>query len=178
MATITIHENPPRTLAAQEEVQAFLASLGVNYEQWPLAGVDPALMHKEVWDDADKTALLDAYGPMIEKLKAEGYSHCDVVAMHPNLPGLAELGAKFAREHYHEDDEVRFVVAGEGVFGFAPGGVTPFDVQVSAGDFVNVPKGVWHWFTLTDQQRIVAIRFFQDSRGWDPIFRDEQTATP
>ncbi len=172
MATLTIHGNQNTTTSDEGEITAFLAALGVNFERWPVQGIAPGLMEKEVWDDADKNGLLTAYDAMREKLRGQGYVASDVVALHAGVPGLAGICAKYAREHHHTDDEVRFVAAGEGVFGFAPEGVAPFDLLVHAGDFINVPKGVWHWFNLTGQKRIVAIRFFQDPAGWVAHYHD------
>ena len=49
----------------------------------------------------------------IEKIKREHhYVDQDFVALVPDMPNLAEICAKFDKEHYHTEDEVRFVVEG------------------------------------------------------------------
>lgn len=172
MARLTVKDGQDTVLEDGAAIRDYLGGIGITYDPWPLENVDPALLAKEVWDDADKAALLAAYGGQAEELKGEGYVTADVIALHRQVPGLDGLLAKFDREHYHTDDEVRFIAAGEGVFGFTPDDGPPVELLVASGDFINVPKNTWHWFTLTDKKRIVAIRYFQDQSGWTPFYRE------
>ena len=70
--------------------------------------------------------------------------------------------AKFNREHWHDEDEVRFIIEGRGIFHIhsSEGGVTA--IEVEAGDLIRVPRGTHHWFNLCSDRRIRAIRLFQD----------------
>jgi 1,2-dihydroxy-3-keto-5-methylthiopentene dioxygenase len=43
-------------------------------------------------------------------------------------------------------------------------------VEVGPGDLLKVPKGTTHWFTLCEERRIRAIRWFQDTTGWTPQY--------
>ena len=59
----------------------------------------------------------DDYQGALDRLKADrGYVEQDVIELRPDTPGLDGLLAKFKDEHLHRDDEVRFVLEGEGVF--------------------------------------------------------------
>jgi 1,2-dihydroxy-3-keto-5-methylthiopentene dioxygenase len=80
--------------------------------------------------------------------------------------------ARFNREHWHDEDEVRFIVRGRGLFHIRPrdGGVLALEVE--AGDLIRVPRGTWHWFDLCGDRRIRAIRLFQDSAGWTPHYTE------
>ena len=61
--------------------------------------------------------MLAAYREQIDRLVAErGYRSVDVVSLDPSHPERAALRAKFLAEHTHADDEVRFFVAGSGLF--------------------------------------------------------------
>jgi|SRR5262252_7211807 len=163
-----------RTLTGEAEITAYLAACGINYERWQ-AGV-------AVPDDAPAESILEAYAKEIDSLKARGgYVTADVIDVRPETEGLAEMLAKFRREHWHDEDEVRFIIAGHGLFHIHPvnGGVIA--VEVSAGDLIRVPRGTWHWFNLCDDRRIRAIRLFQDVAGWTPHYTEsgaEQAFAP
>lgn len=162
MATVHIPDED-LTLTDPAEIAARLATIGIDYERWSAS--------RPIADDATADEILAVYAPDIERLKASGgYVTADVVALSPETPGLDELLAKFRPEHAHDEDEVRFVIAGRGVFHIRPvdGPVTA--VEVEAGDLLRVPAGTLHWFDLCVERRIRAIRLFKDAAGWVPRY--------
>ena len=78
--------------------------------------------------------------------------------------------AKFNIEHTHDEDEVRFIVAGHGLFHIHSSGRPVVGIEVVAGDLIRVPRGTLHWFDLCLDRRIRAIRLFQDASGWTPHY--------
>jgi 1,2-dihydroxy-3-keto-5-methylthiopentene dioxygenase len=80
--------------------------------------------------------------------------------------------AKFSREHWHDEDEVRFIIEGRGLFHIHPATGPVFAIEVEAGDLIRVPRGTHHWFDLCVDRRIRAIRLFQDASGWTPRYTD------
>jgi 1,2-dihydroxy-3-keto-5-methylthiopentene dioxygenase len=81
--------------------------------------------------------------------------------------------AKFKTEHWHDEDEVRFIVRGRGLFHVHPQEGGPvIAIEVEAGDLIRVPRGTWHWFDLCGDRDIRAIRLFQDKSGWAPHYTD------
>jgi 1,2-dihydroxy-3-keto-5-methylthiopentene dioxygenase len=66
---------------------------------------------------------------------------------------------------------VRFILAGRGIFFLALDGKIA-SVEVGPGDMLRVPRGTKHWFTLCEDRRIRAIRWFQDTTGWTPEYTD------
>jgi 1,2-dihydroxy-3-keto-5-methylthiopentene dioxygenase len=82
--------------------------------------------------------------------------------------------AKFSREHWHDEDEVRFIVEGRGLFHVHPPEGPVFAIEVEAGDLIRVPRGTLHWFNLCADRRIRAIRLFQDKAGWTPQYTDSR----
>jgi 1,2-dihydroxy-3-keto-5-methylthiopentene dioxygenase len=164
MAIIRIPEHD-RTLADPESVTEHLATLGIDYERWqPAHPVAP---------DAPAEAILEAYREEIDRLKARGgYVTADVIDVKPQTPGLDAMLAKFRREHWHDEDEVRFIIQGRGVFHIHPRQGPVIALEVSAGDLIRVPRGTWHWFDLCAEREIRAIRLFQDSSGWAPHYTD------
>lgn len=112
------------------------------------------------------------YQPVLEALRKEhGYIEQDVIELHPETPQLEELLAKFDAEHLHAEDEVRFILRGEGIFDIRSTEDRWMRVKVEAGDLIIVPKGRYHRFELTKSKTIVAVRLFQNPSGWLPQYR-------
>lgn len=154
-----------RTLRERADVAAFLATHGIEYECWTPA--------HPVSADAPAEAVLAAYATEIETLKRRGgYVTADVIDVKPDTPNLDMMLAKFSREHWHDEDEVRFIIEGRGLFHVHPATGPVFAIEVEAGDLIRVPRGTHHWFDLCGDRRIRAIRLFQDVSGWAPHYTD------
>jgi 1,2-dihydroxy-3-keto-5-methylthiopentene dioxygenase len=162
MAIVTVPAEG-RRITDPAEITTFLAAHGIHYDTWPLEDrVDPA---------APAEAILAAYAPEIEELKRRGgFVTADVVDIYPETPNLEVMLAKFAKEHTHTEDEVRFILQGRGVFHVNPVDRPVFGIEVWAGDLISVPLGTRHWFDLCTDRRIRAIRLFQDTSGWTPHY--------
>ncbi len=164
MAVVRIPEKN-RTLTERAEITQYLAAIGIDYERWAPAHAVPA--------DAPAEQVLAAYAPEIERLKASGgYVTADVIDVFPQTPGLETMLKKFNREHWHDEDEVRFIIEGRGLFHIHPPGKPVLAIEVEAGDLIRVPRGTHHWFDLCPDRRIRAIRLFQDVSGWTPHYTD------
>jgi 1,2-dihydroxy-3-keto-5-methylthiopentene dioxygenase len=121
--------------------------------------------------DAPPEVLLQAYSQEIDALKARGgYVTADVIDVKPETPNLDVMLNKFNAEHWHDEDEIRFIVEGRGLFHIHPPDHPVFAIEVEAGDLIRVPKGTLHWFDLCSDKRIRAIRLFQDASGWTPHY--------
>jgi 1,2-dihydroxy-3-keto-5-methylthiopentene dioxygenase len=152
-----------RSIQEPDQVEAFLARYGIDYERW--TADRPA--------GADLTAaeILEAYADPIDTLKRRGgYVTADVIDVKPDTPNLDAMLAKFRSEHWHDEDEVRFIVEGRGLFHISPPRGPVFAIEVEPGDLIRVPRGTRHWFDLCADRRIRAIRLFQDPSGWTPHY--------
>ena len=164
MAIVNI-PSEQRTLRERADVAAFLATHGIEYDCWTPAHPVPA--------DAPADAVLAAYATEIDTLKRRGgYVTADVIDVKPDTPNLDMMLAKFSREHWHDEDEVRFIIEGRGLFHVHPATGAVFAIEVEAGDLIRVPRGTHHWFDLCGDRRIRAIRLFQDMSGWAPHYTD------
>jgi 1,2-dihydroxy-3-keto-5-methylthiopentene dioxygenase len=162
MATVTIPDEK-RTLTQHAEVRDYLAGVGITYERW-----EPS---RELAAGASAAEVLAAYAPEIDRLKADGgYVTADVIDVSPATPGLDAMLNRFNSEHWHDEDEVRFIIEGRGLFHIHPREGKVVSVTVEAGDLLRVPRGTWHWFDLCQEKRIRAIRLFQDASGWTPHY--------
>ena len=154
-----------RTLRDKEEITEYLASIGIDYERWELP--------QAVEEHASSQEVLAIYRDQIEKLKeGGGYVMADVIDVTPETPNLDTMLAKFSREHWHDEDEVRFIIRGRGLFHIHPREGQLTAIEVESGDLIRVPRGTWHWFDLCGDRTIRAIRLFQDQSGWMPHYTD------
>jgi len=162
MALVRIFD-PDRTLTGEPEIASYLATCGIDFERW-----QPS---HPVAEDAPAEAILHAYSKEIDQLKGRGgYVTADVIDVGPETAGLDEMLSKFNREHWHDEDEVRFIIAGHGLFHIRRENGSVIAIEVEAGDLLRVPRGTWHWFDLCADRRIRAIRLFQDVAGWTPHY--------
>ena len=150
-----------RTVHDERSIRAELAPFAVDYERWELSRVQ---------QDASAEDVLTAYGPEIDEMKRlGGYTTADVIDVNADTPGLDSMLARFDKEHTHSEDEVRFILAGRGIF-FLHKAEQVVSIEVGPGDLIRVPKGTEHWFTLCEDRCIRAIRWFQDTTGWTPAY--------
>ena len=164
MAIVNIPEKN-LTLRTTEEITDYLAGVGIDYERWQNLG--------EVSEDASDAEILAAYSDEIEKLKEKGgYVTADLINVVPTTPGLDAMLDKFNKEHWHDEDEVRFIVKGHGLFHIAPKDGDVVSIEMEAGDLIRVPRGTLHWFNLCGDRTVRAIRLFQDVSGWAPHYTD------
>lgn len=172
MATLT----PLYTALAITEpaaISAFLAQHGVAFEVWSMPAEAVALGEASSLDDTGKARLLELFADRLaHKAEAEGYRSADVVAIRPHLPGVDEALGRFDKVHFHDDDEVRAIVGGEGIFGFIGDDGRQFVLHMVAGEYVSLPKGMWHWFYCTDAKHVTALRLFRENPSWVPHYRD------
>lgn len=135
-----------------------LAAIGVTFERWQAS--------QPVAAGASQDAVLAAYADDIARISAErGFSTVDVVSIAPDNPKREEMRRTFLDEHFHKEDEVRFFVAGSGLFTLHVADRV-YEIECVQGDLIAVPDGTTHWFDMGAEPEFVAIRFFQQPDGW------------
>lgn len=107
-----------------------------------------------------------------------GYVAQDEVKLSPQTPNLDAILAKFSDEHLHTDDEVRYIVSGEGIFDVRSRADQWIRILVEAGDFIIVPANMYHRFTLTETKTIHAVRLFKENPSWVPVYRGVAVTPP
>ena len=159
-------ENNPATPEFASFDPDFIATelykIGVTFERWKAAHpLAPGASPEEV---------MAAYKTDIDRLIAErGFKTVDVVSIAPDNPQREAMRAKFLDEHYHKEDEVRFFVAGSGLFTLHVDG-NVYEITCEQGDLVSVPDSTLHWFDMGPEPSFVAIRFFTEPDGWVGYF--------
>ncbi|KAF6752172.1 Acireductone dioxygenase ARD family [Ephemerocybe angulata] len=122
---------------------------------------------------------LDGYEDKLNAVaKERGYKNRDLINV--TKEGLGELYEQkikgFFEEHMHEDEEIRYILSGSGYFDVRE---SPSDewirIGVDPGDLLVIPAGIYHRFTLDENNAIKALRLFQDEPKWIPYNRNAET---
>ncbi|MGV8922363.1 MAG: 1,2-dihydroxy-3-keto-5-methylthiopentene dioxygenase [Thermomonas sp.] len=160
---------PRLTTSDATEVAEQLAVIGVGFEQWEASQpVQPG--------DAPE-AIMAAYREDIDRIVyANGFRSIDVVSIAADNENREAMRAKFLDEHFHKEDEVRFFVAGSGLFTLHVEDKV-YEVLCEAGDLISLPDRMTHWFDMGPEPSFVAIRFFTEADGWVGHFTGTDIAT-
>ena len=133
------------------------------------------LLDRPVLSSDEKEQVLASLKEQIEKAAGgHGYGGCDLVVLHADVENLDAMLFKFAKCHTHPNDEVRYIVDGEGVFGVVLPDGAQVELTVKAPEYIRVPEGVEHWFHLTDSRQIKAIRIFMKGERWEADFTETE----
>lgn len=162
MAILTVPDLKMR-IEDSTAIATFVEKYELWYERWDVSKLPPV--------EASQETILDCFKEEIARLNERGgFVAADVINVNPDTPGLDAMLQKFAPEHTHSEDEVRFVVHGRGIFHINPIVAPVFAIEMTPGDLINVPAGTRHWFNLCSEKTIVTIRLFQDTSGWSPKY--------
>ena len=151
-------DSPLLSTSDRGEMASELKKIGVHLEQWQAA-------QPVVPGDSPDT-IMAAYRADIDRLVEEnGFKSVDVVSIAPDNPNREAMRGKFLDEHFHKEDEVRFFVAGSGLFTLHVGDKV-YEVECVKDDLIAVPDSTLHWFDMGPEPSFVAIRFFTEPDGW------------
>jgi len=115
----------------------------------------------------------DTHEALLKIRKDRDYNYSDICEVTPAKQGREkhdELMRTFFKEHYHMDDEVRYIMNGAGYFDVrSKDQKNWYRIQCLAGDMITLPKGVFHRFTCDQSEYFRAMRLFQGDPVWTPI---------
>ncbi|XP_053613883.1 acireductone dioxygenase-like [Plodia interpunctella] len=112
---------------------------------------------------------LDTYKTdgILDRIKKErGYSYEDEMVCSKECLDYEEKSMIFATEHLHSDEEIRLFLDGHGYFDVRDCCDQWIRIEVSAGDLIILPGGIYHRFTFGSNHYIKQRRFFINSPVW------------
>lgn len=147
----------------------YLSKLGVLYHHCPSV-------------DAVNTIAVD-----------RSYKNRDEIIVSSDKMGTAyeDKVKMFFNEHLHEDEEIRYILDGEGFFDVRGVNDEWVRIRLAKGDLIILPPGIYHRFTTDSknvryyttlillgspsliywEKYIKAIRLFKDEPKWTPLNR-------
>jgi 1,2-dihydroxy-3-keto-5-methylthiopentene dioxygenase len=162
-ASTVITETRDHALIAE-----LLGRYDVRFERWAANAL--------LLPGASQDEVIAAYRSDIERIMAEkDYKAVDVISLDADHPQKDALRQKFLNEHRHSEDEVRFFVAGSGLFTLHLDGRV-LEVLCEQGDLISVPDNTRHWFDMGPNPSFIAIRIFSNPEGWVANFTGDDIA--
>ncbi len=143
-------EQPFKVLTHLEDIVSTLAEQGVGFER--LQAATP------VSPEASQQDVLGSYRVQVDSLMTErGYAAVEVISAFAADPSKRQLSLD---EHHYDQDEVRFFVAGRGLFTLHIKDCV-YAVLCEKNDLISVPAGTRRWFDSGENPRVAAIRLFR-----------------
>ncbi len=166
----------PKTISSDKTIRAWLIDETLNQD------LRLDLQHQETkWVSYPE---LKSLGVIVLKLNGEeqnedlekfckerNYKNRDQKEVSANLPNYDEMRNLFAKEHLHADEEIRYVMKGSGYFDIRNKADLWIRIQVTKGDLLVLPEGIYHRYVNDVSNYIYVMRLFQEEPKWTPIER-------
>ncbi len=161
--SVATPDTPNKVLTHFDDIVSTLAEHGVRFERW-----QPSPIEKGASDEQ----MIAAYQAQIDAL---GYKTVDVLRVTNDQSQHAELREQYLDERRYSADEVRFFIAGQGLFSLHIGDHV-YAVRCEKNDLLVVPAGIAHWFDMGENPHFVALRLFNTAQEQVPVFTEDDIA--
>ncbi|MBW4507757.1 MAG: acireductone dioxygenase [Scytonematopsis contorta HA4267-MV1] len=159
----------------ESEIQLILAPLYIQVRNcYSEKLLDDAInsskaLSQDVLDYSEKNQVLHLHSSFLDSLKQEfGSLWYDLLVLHPGSANLFSLTRTYSRYHTHTDAEALYLLSGEALFGFIRPDGSHVQLLLEKHDYIHIPAGCEHWFSLTASLNLKAVRYFATTDGWMP----------
>ncbi|ODA77340.1 hypothetical protein RJ55_06968 [Drechmeria coniospora] len=128
-------------------------------------------------EELEKIGVLYYHLPNLDGVNAlatqRGYKNRDEITVSADKMGdVYETKVKmFFEEHLHEDEEIRYIRAGQGYFDVRSKDDDWVRVLLAKDDLLILPAGIYHRFTTDESNYVHAMRLFKDEPKWTALNR-------
>ncbi|KAJ3213552.1 1,2-dihydroxy-3-keto-5-methylthiopentene dioxygenase [Dinochytrium kinnereticum] len=124
------------TAEDQRELHQYEPNQEVSFEELAKVGIYYQRIDVEQPDFMDHIEAL---------CKERSYKNRDTIDISPDkLPNYDEKLKTFFSEHLHEDEEIRFILAGSGYFDVRSVNDRWIRIAMKASDLIILPAGIYH----------------------------------
>lgn len=126
---------------------------------------------QEILTPSTKQELMRVHNHLFHFLKEDGgYLWSDLWNVHPGSSDLSALLKTYNIYHAHTAPETLYVLFGEAIFTFKMADGQELQLLLQPQDFISIPAGVEHRFSLTGQFFFQAVRYFKSVEGSIPQY--------
>jgi 1,2-dihydroxy-3-keto-5-methylthiopentene dioxygenase len=129
------------------------------------------LMDMEVLNSYQRQKILNNHKNQLNTLQnRDRFQQRELLVLHPGSPLLYPFLTQNQIWHTHKEAEGLLILAGEVIIGLKDANGREMQLLLQEGNYLKIPAGVTHWFTLTASLQVKAIRYYSTVQGLKPQY--------